>query len=85
MNKLTIIIPVYNEAATIDLILNKINDVVLPKNIQKEIIVINDCSSDKTKEAIEAGEKAVQVGKAATPVVNTADFEKTLNGWKTKK
>ena len=39
----------------------------------------------KTKEAIEAGEKAVQVGKAATPVVNTADFEKTLNGWKTKK
>ena len=39
----------------------------------------------KRKEAIEAGEKAVQVGKAATPVVNTADFEKTLNGWKTKK
>ena len=39
----------------------------------------------KTKEAIETGEKAVQVGKAATPVVNTADFEKTVNGWKTKK
>ena len=39
----------------------------------------------KTKEAIETGEKAVQVGKAATPVVNTADFEKTVNGWKAKK
>lgn len=39
----------------------------------------------KTKEAIEAGEKAVQVGKAATPAANTADFEKTLAEWKAKK
>ena len=39
----------------------------------------------KTKEAIEVGEKAVQVGKAATPAANTANFEKTLDGWKTKK
>lgn len=38
----------------------------------------------KTKEAIEVGEKAVQVGKAATPAANTANFEKTLSGWKTK-
>lgn len=36
----------------------------------------------KKKEAIETGEKAVQVGKAATPAANTADFEKTLAGWK---
>lgn len=39
----------------------------------------------KIKEAIEAGEKAVAVGKAATPPVNTADFEKTLAEWKTRK
>lgn len=39
----------------------------------------------KIKEAIETGEKAVAVGKAATPAINTADFEKTLNGWKSKK
>lgn len=39
----------------------------------------------KTQEAIAAGEKAVQVGKAATPAANTADFEKTLAGWKAKK
>src|SRR5215213_1844235 len=30
----------------------------------------------KIKEAVETGEKAVAVGKAATPPVNTADFEK---------
>jgi len=39
----------------------------------------------KIKEAIETGEKAVAVGKAATPPANTADFEKTLNEWKAKK
>lgn len=39
----------------------------------------------KKKEAIEAGEKAVQVGKAATPAANTGDFEKTLAGWKNGK
>jgi len=39
----------------------------------------------RTADAIAAGEKAVQVGKAATPAVNTANFEKTLAEWKTKK
>lgn len=37
-------------------------------------------------EAITVGEKAVQVGKAATPTAaNTADFEKVLAEWKAKK
>jgi hypothetical protein len=39
----------------------------------------------RTQEAIAAGERAVQVGKAATPAVNTAAFEKVLTEWKTKK
>ncbi|HEX9961222.1 MAG TPA: DUF2911 domain-containing protein [Pyrinomonadaceae bacterium] len=39
----------------------------------------------KTREAVEIGEKAVAVGKAATPPANTADFEKTLAEWKTRK
>ena len=39
----------------------------------------------KIKEAVETGEKAVAVGKAATPPANTADFEKLLAEWKTKK
>lgn len=38
------------------------------------------------KEAITVGEKAVQVGKAATSTpANTVDFEKVLTEWKTKK
>ena len=38
----------------------------------------------KIAEAITIGEKAVQVGKSATPPANTADFEKTLADWKAK-
>ncbi len=38
----------------------------------------------KVKEAIETGEKAVSVGKAATPAVDTSNFEKTIAEWKTK-
>ena len=39
----------------------------------------------KTAEAIAAAEKAVQVGKAATPAANTAALEKLLTEWKAKK
>ena len=52
MNKLSIIIPVFNEGNTVHLILDKIKNVTLPQNIQKEIIIVNDCSTDNTDEAI---------------------------------
>lgn len=52
INKLSIIIPVYNEQATIHLILDRIKEVRLIDDIEKEIILINDCSSDGTKGAI---------------------------------
>lgn len=51
--KLSIIIPAYNEASTIHLILNKIKTVQLLDDIQKEIIIVNDYSTDDTRRAIE--------------------------------
>jgi glycosyltransferase involved in cell wall biosynthesis len=50
--KLSIIIPAYNESKTVHLILDKIRQISLPNNIQKEVIIINDCSKDDTEEAI---------------------------------
>src|SRR5882672_8367367 len=50
--KLSIVIPAYNEARTIHLILNKIKEVVLLGNVEKEIIIVNDCSKDDTEQAI---------------------------------
>ncbi|MCZ2356729.1 MAG: glycosyltransferase family 2 protein [Bacteroidia bacterium] len=52
MSKLSVIIPVFNEGATIHLILDKIKSVELANQIEKEIILINDFSTDNTEEAI---------------------------------
>ena len=51
--KLSILIPAYNEARTIHLILDKVKAVELINDIKKEIIIVNDCSSDNTAEVIE--------------------------------
>jgi glycosyltransferase involved in cell wall biosynthesis len=50
--KLSIVIPAYNEAETIHLILDKIKTVTLLQNLEKEVIIINDCSKDNTEKAI---------------------------------
>lgn len=44
--------PAYNEARTIHLILDKIKAIKLPLDIQKELIIVNDCSKDETEAAI---------------------------------
>ena len=48
--KVSIIIPCFNEQSTIKEIINKINS---QSNIEKEIIVIDDFSDDKTREILE--------------------------------
>ena len=52
MSKLSIIIPVYNEASTLHLILNKIKNVIILNEIKKSIIIINDCSTDQSDKVI---------------------------------
>jgi len=53
IKQLSILIPAYNEAKTIHLILDKIDAVQLINNIKKEIIIVDDHSSDHTDKAIE--------------------------------
>ena len=50
---LSIIIPAYNEERTISSILDKVSEVTLIGNLEKEIIIVNDCSKDETVAAIE--------------------------------
>ncbi len=52
LNKLSVIIPAYNEGPTIHLILNNLKSVSLENNIKKEIIIVNDFSNDDTEEAV---------------------------------
>ena len=50
--KLSIIIPVYNERQTILQVIQRVEGVVLPKGITKEILAVDDGSTDGTKEIL---------------------------------
>lgn len=49
MKKVTILIPVFNELNTLDLIIKKVENADFC-GLEKEIIIIDDCSNDGTKE-----------------------------------
>jgi glycosyltransferase involved in cell wall biosynthesis len=49
---LSIIIPAYNEESSIGLILEKLYSVQIDGNIEKEIVIVNDCSKDQTEARI---------------------------------
>lgn len=69
---LSIIIPAYNEERTIHLILDKVREVELIGGLQKELIIVNDCSKDNTKGAV-----ANYI--AAHPDLNIQYFEHEVN------
>lgn len=52
--KLSIIIPAYNEEPTVHLILDKVRAVTLDHGIEKEVVIVNDGSKDRTAERIQA-------------------------------
>lgn len=54
ITRLSIVIPAYNEGRTIHLILDRVADTVLINDIEKEVIIVNDCSTDNTEEAIKS-------------------------------
>ena len=60
MFKLSIIIPVYNEKKTILEILERVEDVKL-SDLEKEIIIIDDCSVDGSKEILKTLENKYQI------------------------
>ena len=53
MSLLSILIPVYNEEKTVENLLDQVLAVDLIAGLEKELVVVNDCSSDSSKEVIE--------------------------------
>ncbi|HEY4484377.1 MAG TPA: glycosyltransferase family 2 protein [Candidatus Paceibacterota bacterium] len=51
MTKLSIIIPVYNESQTVEELLKRVAGVRLD-GVEKEIIIVDDCSTDGTREVV---------------------------------
>jgi glycosyltransferase involved in cell wall biosynthesis len=69
---LSIVIPAYNEARTIHRILDRVAAVELAHQIQKEIILIDDCSTDDTW-------KVLQAYQASHPELNICLFQHAFN------
>lgn len=53
MKKLSVLIPAYNEEKTIIPILEELTKVALDTTLEKEIIIIDDCSTDNTRNLLE--------------------------------
>lgn len=58
MPSLSIVIPAYNEARTIQAILENVLAVELDRSVEKELIVVNDCSTDETERQVLAFQQA---------------------------
>ena len=50
--RLSIVIPAYNEEKTIRVLLDRVANVDLPDQMTRELVVINDCSLDRTEDVI---------------------------------
>ncbi len=69
LNKLSIVIPVFNEEKTIEKIVDKVERVsLLP--MTKEIVIVNDCSTDGTQKKLDVLKKRVK---------NLAMYEHKIN------
>jgi glycosyltransferase involved in cell wall biosynthesis len=67
--KVSIVIPVYNERATIDEILRR----VLDTDVRKEVIIVDDCSTDGTRQMLESMAARQANGEASAPAQDGGD------------
>ena len=67
--KVSIVIPAFNEKATIDEILRR----VLDTEIRKEVIIVDDCSTDGTRQALEEMAARQANGEAFAPAQDGGD------------
>ncbi len=64
MKKLSIIVPVYNEINTLEVIIKKLIDLKLYQNVKKELIIIDDFSTDGSSDIIKKYETDYECIKA---------------------
>jgi len=53
LTKLSVVIPVYNEEATVQMLVSLVVNAPLPKGVRTEIICVNDCSKDGTAKKLD--------------------------------
>ncbi|HKI86916.1 MAG TPA: glycosyltransferase, partial [Thermoanaerobaculia bacterium] len=52
MAKLSVVIPVYNEEKTVEELLQRVEAAPLPEGVEREIVVVEDGSSDGTRDLL---------------------------------
>lgn len=67
--KVSVVIPVYNERATIDEILRR----VLDTEIRKEVVIVDDCSTDGTRQILEEMAARQAKGESTVPAQDGGD------------
>ena len=67
--KVSIVMPVFNERATIEEILRRVMDTEL----RKEVILVDDCSTDGTRQILEGLQQRQESGEVAAPSQDGSD------------
>ena len=52
MTKLSVVIPVFNESKTVEDLLGRVFEAPLPEGISLEVVVVDDCSTDGTRQQL---------------------------------
>jgi glycosyltransferase involved in cell wall biosynthesis len=60
MHLLSIVIPVFNEVTLLPKVLERVEAARLPENIAREIVVVDDCSTDGTREWLRSNTSFIQ-------------------------
>src|SRR3954471_6076962 len=53
LTKVSIVIPVYNEEATVQMLVSLVVNAPLPNGLRREVICVNDCSKDGTAKKLD--------------------------------
>lgn len=77
---LSIVIPVYNEEKTLEILVQKVLEVKFPQNVNTEIILVNDGSKDKSGEIMDSLAKRFSNIRAYHNEKNSGKTQTVKNG-----
>ena len=69
MTLLSIVIPAYNEQATVEKLLRRVAEATLPEGVEREIVVVDDGSQDGTRDILR------RIAEAADPPIRYFEHE----------